>query len=202
MLDVSLVGSNVLVILVDALRADSLAAYGHPRPTSPFVDELAEHAVIFEKASSASAHTGPSVLPIFTGLYPHRHGLQWSSRTMGSHPRQGPVRPAVSETLALMAEHFARLGYRTGAVVANPESAAAARPSRGAAPCGWSSPPLRLAGRDAVTTSPQWFQPPMWSRRGERCVFDHAAGNIALSILCHVSGRWRRDPRGVIGGLG
>ncbi|HZI64710.1 MAG TPA: sulfatase-like hydrolase/transferase, partial [Thermoanaerobaculia bacterium] len=40
----------MLLISIDALRADRLTVYGHPRPTSPFLAELAASGAVFENA--------------------------------------------------------------------------------------------------------------------------------------------------------
>lgn len=41
---------NVVIVLVDALRADHLSLYGYSRPTSPHLDRLAGESVVFEQA--------------------------------------------------------------------------------------------------------------------------------------------------------
>ncbi len=64
---------HVFLIIIDTLRADHLGCYGYPRNTSPFIDSLAEKGVVFEKAYSQSASTGPSHASIFTGLYLYQH---------------------------------------------------------------------------------------------------------------------------------
>ena len=45
---------NVLVIVIDTLRADHLSAYGYARPTSPNFDRLAQQGVLFENAVSTT----------------------------------------------------------------------------------------------------------------------------------------------------
>jgi arylsulfatase A-like enzyme len=61
---------NVLVLLVDTLRADHLSLYGYPRPTSPTLDALARDAVVFERARSQAPCTFPSVNSLLTSRYP------------------------------------------------------------------------------------------------------------------------------------
>lgn len=53
-------GSNVVLIVCDTLRADHLGLYGYPRPTSPFLDGLAEQAWVYENAYSHYSYTWPS----------------------------------------------------------------------------------------------------------------------------------------------
>jgi len=61
---------NVVLVTLDALRADHLSSYGYERDTSPFLDTLAEDGVQFLRAFSASSHTREAVPAILTGRYP------------------------------------------------------------------------------------------------------------------------------------
>lgn len=61
---------NVILIILDTLRADRLGSYGHDRPTSPNLDALAARGVRFETAVSQSPWTRPSHISLFSGLYP------------------------------------------------------------------------------------------------------------------------------------
>ncbi len=64
---------NVVIFLVDTLRADRLGVYGYDKPTSPALDAFADGAVVFENAWAESAWTRPSVASMFTGLLPTSH---------------------------------------------------------------------------------------------------------------------------------
>jgi hypothetical protein len=66
---------NVLLIVLDTLRADRLSAYGYSRPTTPFLDEYARRGVLFEKAFANSSWTMPSHTSLFTGRFPFQHGV-------------------------------------------------------------------------------------------------------------------------------
>jgi arylsulfatase A-like enzyme len=61
---------NVILIVVDTLRADRLSAFGYARPTSPNLAEFARHAVRFDAARSQAACTFPSVNSILTSRWP------------------------------------------------------------------------------------------------------------------------------------
>jgi arylsulfatase A-like enzyme len=61
--------ADVVLITVDALRADHVGAYGYPRPTTPSIDELARHGVRFERAYAQAPHTSFSVASMLTGKY-------------------------------------------------------------------------------------------------------------------------------------
>ncbi len=66
---VDLVGRDILLITVDALRADHVGAYGYPRKTTPNLDALAAGGVVFDAAYSPTPHTSYAVTSIMTGKY-------------------------------------------------------------------------------------------------------------------------------------
>ena len=105
---------NVLVIVVDTLRADHLSSYGYPRNTSPEIDKLASRGVLFENAIAPSSWSLPSHASLVTGLPVHDHGLGnvepmpwlgWGNGSLNGVPTLG--------------EALAQHGYRTGAFSAN-----------------------------------------------------------------------------------
>lgn len=65
----------VVVVSLDCLRADRLHCYGNPVETSPFLDRLAAEGTRFTRATCPANWTLPSHMSLFTGLYPHRHGV-------------------------------------------------------------------------------------------------------------------------------
>jgi len=97
---------NVVVYLIDTLRADHLGCYGYPRDTTPNIDRFASQAVLFEDAQAQSPWTRPSVASIFTGLWPQAHNVN-----------DDP--DALSEDAWTLPEAFRDLGYETAAFVAN-----------------------------------------------------------------------------------
>lgn len=66
---------GVILISLDTLSAEHLSLYGYERPTSPFLDSLAEKAVVFDWAIVQLPGTLPSHMSMFTGLYPNQHGV-------------------------------------------------------------------------------------------------------------------------------
>ena len=66
---------NVLLVVMDCLRADHVGAYGYPRPTTPTLDRLASEGIRFESAYANGTWTKPSMATLFSGLYPSEHGL-------------------------------------------------------------------------------------------------------------------------------
>jgi arylsulfatase A-like enzyme len=67
---------NVVVVVVDTLRQDSLGAAGNPRDLSPRIDALAREGVLFEEAVTVAPRTWQSFTSILTGTYPPRHGVR------------------------------------------------------------------------------------------------------------------------------
>jgi arylsulfatase A-like enzyme len=102
-------GPNVILLVIDTLRADALGCYGYERPTSPNIDGLAANGTLFQSASSPAAWTKPSTATLLTGLHPSRHGaLHHGSR----------LRLPEGETA--LAEEFRAAGLATAAFVTNP----------------------------------------------------------------------------------
>ena len=97
---------NIIVYLIDTLRADHLGCYGYARPVSPHIDAFAADAVLFDHAMAQSSWTKPSVASLFTGVWPGTHGV------IG----EGQGLPDEDLTIA---EILARAGMRTAAFVAN-----------------------------------------------------------------------------------
>jgi arylsulfatase A-like enzyme len=107
---------DVLVLLVDALRADHVGAYGYARATTPAIDALARDAVVFEQAVAQSTFTKSSIASLFTGLNPYRHGVYWGSQ------RETPTRvtsDVLAPRLTTLAEALRDRGYLTAAWVQN-----------------------------------------------------------------------------------
>jgi len=98
---------DVLLVVVDTLRADHLGVYGFPLPTSPHVDRFAAQAVVFERALAASSNTAPSHASLMTSRYVREHSIGWIN---GTTRLEGAV------TLAM---RFRDAGYETAAFVSN-----------------------------------------------------------------------------------
>ncbi|MEO8797844.1 MAG: sulfatase-like hydrolase/transferase, partial [Polyangiaceae bacterium] len=62
-------GDDIVLLTVDALRADHLGVYGSARATSPHIDELAAHGVVFDAAYCPTPHTSYSITSLMTGKY-------------------------------------------------------------------------------------------------------------------------------------
>jgi arylsulfatase A-like enzyme len=105
---------NVLVIVIDTLRADHVSSYGYSRPTTPNLDRLAKEGILFQNAISPSSWSLPSHVSLVTGKYLHDHKvgdvqpepwLGWGNSGLGGFPTIG--------------EALEKAGYRTAAFSAN-----------------------------------------------------------------------------------
>jgi len=109
---------NVVLIVVDALRADHLGCYGYPLPTTPVIDRLARNALIGTNVRSQSNWTAAAMASLMTGTYPSVHKITKS-------PEDAQDRfSIVPQGLHIISEPFQASGYFTAAVSS----------------CGWVSP--------------------------------------------------------------
>lgn len=99
---------NVLVVVVEALRADALGHLGGAPDASPAIDALAAESATFTRAYAASPWTLPSTATLLTGQWPWEHRCVTDVLTAG---RYG-VLPRRTTTVA---ETYEERGYRTGA---------------------------------------------------------------------------------------
>jgi arylsulfatase A-like enzyme len=112
---------NIIVIVVDTLRADHLGSYGYPGDISPHLDRLAAESIVFENCFSQAPWTPPSMGTLFTSLYPEVHGLHRFKENQFLDPESGRLRATVlPEEAVTLAEGLREAGYRTSAFVANP----------------------------------------------------------------------------------
>ncbi len=66
---------DILLITIDTLRRGHLGCYGYPRETSPFIDSIAEKALVYENTLTPIPLTDGSHATILTGLHPLAHGV-------------------------------------------------------------------------------------------------------------------------------
>ncbi len=97
---------NVIVYLVDTLRADHLGCYGYKNPISPRIDAFAKEATLFRHTVAQSPWTRPSAATILTGLLPRTHGVQRKKH-------------ALAPEAVTLAEALKDHGYRTAGFVTN-----------------------------------------------------------------------------------
>lgn len=105
---------NILFVLVDALRRDHVGFYGYDRPTSPYLDTLAEEGIIFDHALSHCSQTVPSTAAMLTtSMFPALGKPEFLKS------RSGQFAYLFSPD-GSFPEHFNRHGYDTFAIFTNP----------------------------------------------------------------------------------
>src|SRR5699024_5026641 len=97
---------KVIMISLDTLRADRLGCYGHPFPTSPYIDKIASEGVLFENAFASDIPTEVAHTNIFTGKRELTIGVV-------SHGSHSSYLPKETEWLPNM---LRKSGFTTGAV--------------------------------------------------------------------------------------
>jgi arylsulfatase A-like enzyme len=98
---------NVLLLVIDTLRADHLSGYGYHRATTPCLDRMARHGLLFEQAYANSSWTLPSHASLLTERFVHEHRAGYAGR------------PFLSRDHPTLAEILQGHGYATAGFVAN-----------------------------------------------------------------------------------
>ncbi len=98
---------NVLLVVLDTVRADHLSTYGYERETSPNLTQLAAGGVRFDHVVSTAPWTVPSHASLMTGQAPAVHGAHHESWVL-------------SADAVTLAERFQKGGWRTAGFSANP----------------------------------------------------------------------------------
>ena len=123
---------NVLLIVTDQQRYDSLGCTGDPNAVTPNLDALAAEGCVFDRHFTASPVCMPSRSSLLTGCYPATHGV-WTNgiplprreqapvtdqtrRVLANHWTDPAQRPPIPSHLPTMADAFAAAGHRTDAV--------------------------------------------------------------------------------------
>jgi arylsulfatase A-like enzyme len=98
---------HVVIVVIDTLRADRVGVERGGQSLTPFLDSLADRAVVYRNAYAPSPWTNPSVASLWTSRFPSQHGIVWFDTVLSES----------EETLAeILREH----GYTTAGFVANP----------------------------------------------------------------------------------
>jgi arylsulfatase A-like enzyme len=100
---------NVILIIIDALRAGNLACYGYNKSTSNNIDKLADTGVIFNNAFSTTNTTDSSLTSILSGKYPISHGI----RTHAEQVTKEVISKFEKSDVAMLQELLNDHGYET-----------------------------------------------------------------------------------------
>lgn len=99
-------GKNVVIVSIDTLRADHLGLYGYDRDTSPRLDRIAEQAITFERARAPRGLTWPSLVSMFTSLYPKSSNVRLNGDLL-------------ADNIPTLASVLEASGYATAAFIGN-----------------------------------------------------------------------------------
>ncbi len=97
---------NAIVVLIDTLRADKLAAYAKTRVRTPAFDKFVKESALFERCQAPSNWTKPSCATVLTGLHPDSHKARGHASVLGSSSQ-------------MISEMLQTNGFATGAFIAN-----------------------------------------------------------------------------------
>jgi arylsulfatase A-like enzyme len=111
---------DVLIVILDTVRADMVSTYGYRHPTTPQLDAVGEAGVVFEDVTAPASWTWPSHASLFTGVGPWEHGAHASVAAKGVGLAGGHwgllgLRPE----LPTLADRFEAAGYRTVSLASN-----------------------------------------------------------------------------------
>jgi len=95
---------RIILVTLDTLRADHLGLYGYPRNISPFMDALAAHGILFQRAITSISTTTPAHASLFTALHPLLHNVLKNGHRLDS-------------SFVTMAEQLRQQGYMTAGFV-------------------------------------------------------------------------------------
>jgi arylsulfatase A-like enzyme len=97
---------DVVLIVIDTLRADHLGSHGYPRDTTPNIDALAAESTRYARAYSHAPWTTPAVAALMTSRYPSAFGIT-------------SVQSRLPDEATLLPELLLDAGYRTAAFVSH-----------------------------------------------------------------------------------
>lgn len=107
---------NIVMIVVDPLRADALESLGNRRSVTPALNALAKRGYVFTNAMAASSWTLPSAMSLLTGVYPSVHGIINKDLFVGDAASAVPANLGVLHPdMRTFAQEFKDQGYTTAA---------------------------------------------------------------------------------------
>ena len=108
---------DVLLVVLDTVRADALPIGGNPRNTAPQVQAIADAGRVFTQAVAPGCWTWPVHASLFTGQDPWVHGAHHAA--LDDVLAGAPIATSLDRSLPTLAEAFTAAGYRTASISAN-----------------------------------------------------------------------------------
>jgi arylsulfatase A-like enzyme len=101
------IAKNVIVVLIDTLRARSLKSFNaQTRVKTPVIDTIASEGAVLEATQAPENWTKPSTASVLTGLYPATHGAKTDAAVL-------------PKGATLLSESLKEAGFRTSSFIAN-----------------------------------------------------------------------------------
>ena len=106
---------NIVLIIIDTVRADHISSYGYAKTTTPHIDQFAQESLRFEKAYAAASWTLPSTASLLTGTYSGYHGAHRNDSAENFFSSN-----KLSDENVTLAEVLGQYGYYTASIVSSP----------------------------------------------------------------------------------
>lgn len=146
---------NVLVVVVDSLRADHVSAFGYDRETTPALDAFADEARAFSNAKAPASWTFPSIASLHSGRYPHEHGGRMVEDPRNLSAEQFPTKPLAD--VPMLPDLLEAGGYDTAMFTAIPMAEKAAGDRFQTISATYTDAEERVAAtRDWITDRDRW----------------------------------------------
>jgi arylsulfatase A-like enzyme len=122
---------NVVLVVMDTLRADRLHATRNGRAVMPFLSQMTGEGTYYSHAISPCSWTKPAMASVLTGLSPEEHGVIYSARI---EDPENPTSDRLSDRHQTLAEQLRQSGYTSWAFQTNANLTAALGFAQGYAP--------------------------------------------------------------------
>ncbi|MCP4677311.1 MAG: sulfatase-like hydrolase/transferase [Deltaproteobacteria bacterium] len=110
---------DIVLVVIDTLRADATTPHGSKEDTTPFLKELVDQGIIFTKVFSPGPWTVPSMYSMMTGLYPSEHGICDGVAVGPAIKKKMVGQQVLPDEAVTLAESLKRAGYTTFGVSTN-----------------------------------------------------------------------------------
>jgi arylsulfatase A-like enzyme len=105
---------NIVLIMMDTLRAQNMSLYGADAKTTPYLDRFSQTATLYSRSIASSPWTLPTHASMFTGLHPSEHG----ARIFQKSDTEFPI-GKLNDSFITLAEYLQGAGYETAGFTTN-----------------------------------------------------------------------------------
>ena len=105
---------NILLLVLDTVRAWNLGLYGYGRRTTPMLQQWAAKGTLFQRALAPAPWTMLSHASMFTGRYPTELSVTWKARYDGAYTTLAETLQRAGYATAGFAGNYQNVGRGTG----------------------------------------------------------------------------------------